>query len=46
MSGAFALNKQALRREDLMTATLGRPARTLNMNQLGKLLTDEALTLR
>jgi len=44
MSGAFALNKQALRREDLMTATLGRPARTLNMNQLGKLLTDEALT--
>jgi anaerobic selenocysteine-containing dehydrogenase len=42
-SGAFTLNKQALRREDLMTATLGRPARMLNMNQLGKLLTDETL---
>jgi anaerobic selenocysteine-containing dehydrogenase len=42
-SGAFALNKQALRREDLMTAALGRPARTLNMNQLGRLLTDKTL---
>ena len=39
-SGTFALNKQALQREDLMTASLGRPARILNMNQLGKLLTD------
>jgi anaerobic selenocysteine-containing dehydrogenase len=39
-SGAFALNKHALRREDLMTAALGRPARTLNMNELGKLLTS------
>jgi anaerobic selenocysteine-containing dehydrogenase len=37
------MNKRALQRGDLMTATLGRPARTLNMNQLGKLLTDEAL---
>ncbi len=27
-----------------MTTTLGRPARTLNMNQLGKLLTDAKLT--
>jgi len=43
-SGAFAINKQALRRGDLMTATLGRPARTLNMNQLGKLLTDLTLS--
>lgn len=42
-SGAFALNKQALRREDLMTLALGRPARTLNMNQLGKLLMDSEL---
>jgi anaerobic selenocysteine-containing dehydrogenase len=42
-SGAFAINKQALRREDLMTATLGRPARTLNMNHLGKLLMDAKL---
>jgi anaerobic selenocysteine-containing dehydrogenase len=42
-SGAFTVNKQALRREDLMTATLGRPARTLNMNHLGKLLTDTKL---
>ena len=42
-SGAFAYNKQALRREDLMVKTLGRPARTLNMNQLGKLLTDQTL---
>jgi len=44
-SGAFAaLNKQALRREDLMTVALGRAARTLNMNELGKILTDTALT--
>jgi anaerobic selenocysteine-containing dehydrogenase len=42
-SGTFALNKQALQREDLMTATLGRPARILNMNQLGRLLTDPTL---
>jgi len=42
-SGAFALNKDALRREDLMRVALGRPARTLNMNQLGRLLTDETL---
>jgi anaerobic selenocysteine-containing dehydrogenase len=42
-SGAFALNKRALGRDDLMTKTLGRPARTLNMNQLGKLLTDPTL---
>jgi len=43
-SGTFPINKQALRREDLMTATLGRPARTLNMNQLGRLLTDAKLS--
>src|SRR6266568_1734364 len=42
-SGAFAINKQAVRREDLMTATLGHPARILNMNELGKVLTDSML---
>jgi anaerobic selenocysteine-containing dehydrogenase len=42
-SGAFALNKSALRREDLMIDALGREARWLNMNQLGRLLTDESL---
>jgi len=42
-SGTFTVNKDALRREDLMIQTLGRPARTLNMNQLGKLLTDQEL---
>ncbi len=43
-SGTFAINKAKLHRADLMTANLGRPARTLNMNQLGKLLTDATLT--
>ncbi len=43
-SGTFALNKATVHRADLMTTTLGRPARTLNMNQLGKLLTDAKLT--
>jgi anaerobic selenocysteine-containing dehydrogenase len=43
-SGAFALNKAALKREDLMTVALGRPARVLNMNQLGRLLTDERIS--
>ncbi len=42
-SGAFRLNKLALRREDLMQQTLGRPARVLNMNQLGQVLTDATL---
>lgn len=42
-SGAFRLNKQALRREDLMRQALGRPARVLNMNQLGMVLNDPAL---
>jgi anaerobic selenocysteine-containing dehydrogenase len=43
LSGTFKLNKQALQREDLMRIALGRPARMLNMNQLGTLLTDETL---
>jgi anaerobic selenocysteine-containing dehydrogenase len=43
-SQSFKLNKTKLQREDLMTATLGRPARTLNMNLLGRLLRDRELT--
>jgi anaerobic selenocysteine-containing dehydrogenase len=43
-SGTFAINKAKLQRQDLMTDALGRPARILNMNQLGKLLTDAKLT--
>ncbi|MDR3764552.1 MAG: molybdopterin oxidoreductase family protein [Acidobacteriota bacterium] len=42
-SGAFPLNKMLLRRPDLMYSALGRPARALNMNQLGRVLTDPAL---
>jgi anaerobic selenocysteine-containing dehydrogenase len=37
-SGAFGLNRQALERPDLMTKALGRPARTVNMVELGKAL--------
>jgi anaerobic selenocysteine-containing dehydrogenase len=37
-SGAFKLNKQGLQRPDLMLKTLGRPARVINMVQLGKAL--------
>ncbi len=42
-SGTFALNKAKVQRADLMITALGRPARILNMNQLGKLLTDSRL---
>jgi anaerobic selenocysteine-containing dehydrogenase len=42
-SGTFAINKPKLYREELMTAALGRRARILNMNQLGRLLTDATL---
>lgn len=42
-SGTFKLNKTALMRPDLMTKALGRPARSLNMNELGKLLSDSQL---
>ena len=39
--GAFPFNQAALQRPDLMLASpLGRPARTLNMNQLGQALTE------
>ena len=37
-SGAFGLNNDALVRTDLMINTLGRPARTVNMVELGKAL--------
>jgi molybdopterin guanine dinucleotide-containing S/N-oxide reductase-like protein len=37
-SGAFALNREALARADLMLRALGRPARTVNMVELGKAL--------
>jgi anaerobic selenocysteine-containing dehydrogenase len=39
-SGAFPLNKQALQRADLMSAKLGRPARVLNMSELGRVLEE------
>jgi len=37
-SGAYELNTAALRRPDLMQMSLGRPARVLNMVELGKAL--------
>jgi anaerobic selenocysteine-containing dehydrogenase len=37
-SGAFGLNRAALERADLMQKSLGRPARILNMVELGKVL--------
>jgi len=37
-SGAYQLNEQALERPDLMLKSLGRPARTVNMVQLGDAL--------
>ena len=39
-SGAFGLNNAALERPDLMEKALGRPARTINMVELGKALND------
>jgi len=40
-SGGFGLNRPALERHDLMLKSpLGRPARTVNMVQLGKALTE------
>jgi anaerobic selenocysteine-containing dehydrogenase len=38
-SGAFAWDKQALERPELMHRALGRPARTINMSLLGEALT-------
>jgi molybdopterin guanine dinucleotide-containing S/N-oxide reductase-like protein len=37
-SGAFGLNRDALERTDLMETALGRPARTVNMVELGTAL--------
>jgi molybdopterin guanine dinucleotide-containing S/N-oxide reductase-like protein len=37
-SGAFGLNRDALERTDLMEQALGRPARTVNMVELGAAL--------
>jgi len=37
-SGAFGLNKEALERPDLMNQALGRPARVVNMVELGNAL--------
>jgi anaerobic selenocysteine-containing dehydrogenase len=37
-SGAFGLNRDALERNDLMKQALGRPARTVNMVELGQAL--------
>ncbi len=39
-SGAFGLNTAALRRTDFMQKSIGRPARTLNMVELGKVLNE------
>jgi anaerobic selenocysteine-containing dehydrogenase len=38
LSGAYALNKDAIQNPDLMQKTLGRPARVVNMVELGKAL--------
>ena len=37
-SGAYGLNREALERTDLMAKSLGRPARMVNMVELGKAL--------
>lgn len=37
-SGAFGLNRDALERTDLMEKSLGRPARAINMVELGRAL--------
>jgi molybdopterin guanine dinucleotide-containing S/N-oxide reductase-like protein len=40
LSGSFQLNKSALESAELMTTALGRPARTINMVELGQALND------
>jgi anaerobic selenocysteine-containing dehydrogenase len=40
-SGAFGLNKDSLKRPDLMQEALGREARTINMVELGRVLNSE-----
>jgi anaerobic selenocysteine-containing dehydrogenase len=39
-SGAFGLNSEALEMPELMQKSLGRPARTINMVELGKALNE------
>lgn len=39
-SGGFALNREALERSDLMLKALGRPAREVNMVELGEALNN------
>ena len=39
-SGAYRLNEDALERPDLMQKSLGRPARVINMVELGKALNE------
>ena len=39
-SGSFGLNNDALQRPELMLKALGRPARTINMVELGKALNE------
>ncbi len=39
-SGAFGLNEDALKMQELMQESLGRPARTINMVELGKALNE------
>jgi molybdopterin guanine dinucleotide-containing S/N-oxide reductase-like protein len=43
LSGAFGLNKQALEMPELMHKALGRPARTINMVQLGSVLNSTSM---
>ena len=40
LSGAFGLNREAIKRTDLMEKSLGRPARIVNMVELGKALNE------
>jgi len=40
LSGAYGLNTDALERKDLMQKSLGRPARVVNMVELGKALNE------
>lgn len=40
LSGAFQLDRESLKRTDLMQTALGRPARVINMVELGRALTE------
>ena len=43
LSGSFGLNKEALEMPDLMKKALGRPARVVNMVQLGSVLNSTTM---